>query len=494
MTIDIRVDWYGTDKDDEIDDFYGRNDLIFGGKGNDSLRGGIIDISTTTFVGGEGRDQLDAVSHQNTLRYTRLTDSYRDATRSHADQVESFDVTRDRIDVAALGFSTLGDGHGDSLKVLYNQAQDLTYLKSFDADADGNRFELVLKGDYSGTLTDANLQTLIPGDAFNDQLQATADAETLMGYAGRDMLAGSAGQQRLDGGAGGDTLSGGAGADEFVFSSRTDSVHGVGEALSRGRDLITDFSAADADFIDLSTLGFKGFGDGLEGTLKVTVNAAGDRTALQSLETDAQGNRFEIYFTGDLRDELNRDTVIFGDTSAEKVITSLTRDDQDILGTDQADRLLGGPAHDQILGFGGNDTLQGGAGRDAMAGGLGVDTLSGGAGNDDFVFYRIAESYRTATAEHADLITDYTAGDLLFALDLGFSEIGDGSGDTLRLDYDAAKDQTYLHSLTADDQGRFFQVNLAGKHDDVSIALDGLYVDEAPIRIIGVDPTGHSPI
>ncbi len=495
MSTDPRVDWYGTDKDDDIDDFYGRNDLIYAGKGNDSLRGGIIDTSTTVFVGGEGRDQIDAVSHQNTLRYSLLTDSYRDATHSHADLIESFDVTQDTIDVAALGFSGLGDGHGDSLKLLYNAAQGLTYLKSFDSNADGQRFELVFKGDYSSSLTDANFQTLTAGTGFNDHLQATASgSETLMGYAGRDTLTGAAGQQRLDGGAGGDTLTGGAGADDFVFSSRADSVQNDGAQGARGRDLITDFSAADADLVDLSTLGFTGFGNGLDGTLKVTVNAAGDKTALQSLETDADGNRFEIYFSGDLRAELNRDTVIFGNTSADKVITSLTRDDQDILGTDKADHLTGGAAHDQILGFAGDDTLVGGAGNDAMAGGLGADTLTGGVGNDDFVFYSIGESYRTATEDHSDLITDYAAGDHLFALDLGFSKIGDGSADTLKLDYDAAKDQTYLHALTADDQGRFFQVTLAGKHTDVSIALDGLYVDQAPIEIIGVDPTGHAPV
>lgn len=490
-----RIDWYGTSKDDYIDDFYGLHDVIYGGGGDDELAGGVKTGSTSVLIGGEGRDVLNAVSETNTLRFSNLTESYRDASTSHADRVERFDAAQDKLDVTALGFDRLGDGHGNTLKLVYNEAQDSTYLKSFDADASGQRFELVFAGDYSDSLSDANFQKLTAGSAFNDQLQATGSGlETLMGYAGHDTLLGGAADDRIDGGIGGDTLTGNAGADSFVFSNIGESVVNDGAEGAHGRDLITDFSLQDADLIDLSTLGFKGFGDGHDATLKVTVNAAGNMTALKSLDVDAAGNHFEIMFEGNLRDEFNRDTVVFGDTSGDKVVNSLTRDDQDILGTAKADQLQGGAAHDQILGFQGDDTINGGDGRDAMAGGLGADTLTGGTGNDAFVFYSIAESYRTADQDHSDVITDYQSGDILYALDLGFTDIGDGTGGTLKLDFDAQRDQTYLHSLEADAQGNFFQITLAGQHDTVSIALDGLYVDIPPIEIIGVNPAGPAPV
>jgi len=35
---------------------------------------------------------------------------------------------------------------------------------------------------------------------------------------------------------------------------------------------------------------------------------------------------------------------------------------------------------------------------------------------------------------------------------------------------------------------------LAGEHTSVAIALDGLYVDEQPISILGADPTGPAPV
>jgi uncharacterized delta-60 repeat protein len=494
MSYTNRVDWYGTPGNDAIDDFYGLNDVIYGGAGNDTLAGGIKEGSTTVLIGGEGRDLLESVSEHNTFRFSSMTDSFRTSLAAHSDTVDDFDVANDTLDFTALGFTGLGNGHGSTLRLMYDQVQNITYLKSFDEDTAGRRFELVLNGNYSTTLTSDHFQPLVAGTAHNDHLAgSTVEPVTLEGYAGRDSLSGATADERLDGGAGGDTLSGGAGADAFVFSHVSDSVTFNGTGGTGGRDLITDFSASQGDTIDLSQLGYSGFGNGHDGTLKVSVNAAGDKTALKSLDTDSAGNHFEIMFNGHLSGVLDRDTVIFANTSGNTIVDTLTRDDQEIVGSDNADVLVGAYARDEILGFAGDDIIDGGTGRDSMAGGKGADTLTGGAAGDDFVFYSIAESYRTATQDHSDLITDYGQGDVLYALDLGFTEIGDGTEGTLRLDYDKAAHLTYLHSLEADDKGRFFQVTLAGEHKDVSIALDGLYVDEPIIDIIGVDPTGPAP-
>ncbi|OCR25917.1 hypothetical protein AFK24_04915 [Pseudomonas syringae] len=72
--------------------------------------------------------------------------------------------------------------------------------------------------------------------------------------------------------------------------------------------------------------------------------------------------------------------------------------------------------------------------------------------------------------------------------------MGDGTNGTLKRDYDSGKNQTYLHSLEANNQGQFFQVTLAGEHKAVSIALDELYVDEQPIQSVGVNPTDPAPV
>ncbi|WP_423814303.1 calcium-binding protein, partial [Pseudomonas viridiflava] len=93
---------------------------------------------------------------------------------------------------------------------------DHTFLRSYEADADGNTFVLEFF-DYVD-FNAANFQRLISGTDTADAILGTsAGAETLMGYAGRDTLSGQAGDDRRVGGAGGDTLTGGEGADALVF-------------------------------------------------------------------------------------------------------------------------------------------------------------------------------------------------------------------------------------------------------------------------------------
>lgn len=66
--------------------------------------------------------------------------------------------------------------------------------------------------------------------------------ENARGGTASDILIGNAIGNKLDGGFGNDTLTGGAGADHFVFSD------------GYGSDIITDFSVAGGDIIDLSDL------------------------------------------------------------------------------------------------------------------------------------------------------------------------------------------------------------------------------------------------
>ena len=79
----------------------------------------------------------------------------------------------------------------------------------------------------------------ISGSQGNDGLAGNAGANVLQGWNGNDVLVGAGGT---------DTLSGGAGADRFVYSATTDSVFGA------NADVITDFSHAQVDRIDLSAI------------------------------------------------------------------------------------------------------------------------------------------------------------------------------------------------------------------------------------------------
>lgn len=68
------------------------------------------------------------------------------------------------IDVSALGFTGLGNGYDGTLKVVLNLAGDATALKSLEADANGNRFEILLSGNHANELnasTEVNAVDLV---------------------------------------------------------------------------------------------------------------------------------------------------------------------------------------------------------------------------------------------------------------------------------------------------------------------------------------------
>jgi uncharacterized delta-60 repeat protein len=266
---------------------------IFAKAGNDLIDGG---LGAETFSTGAGAD---------VIRYTDTSDSYRSATGARSDFILDFNSTQDRIDLAALGFTGFGNGHDGTLAVVQNNSSERTYLKSYDADADGNRFEISLNGLYAGLLTTSNVlfnAVAITGTASGNALSGTAATDLLKGLAGNDRLNGGAGDDVLVGGAGQDTLTGGSGDDLFRFDSVSDSYR------TRHVDLIRDFTSGE-DLIDVSALGFTGLGTGYDGTLAVRLSADGTRTYLKSFEADAQGQRFELSLNGNHADLAATDLV-----------------------------------------------------------------------------------------------------------------------------------------------------------------------------------------
>ncbi|MBA1242411.1 M10 family metallopeptidase C-terminal domain-containing protein [Pseudomonas japonica] len=305
------------------------DDTLAGNAGRDTLSG---DGGADRLLGGSGGDTLTGGAGADTFVYTSTSDSLRnDASGSYAqrDLIVDFNSNgHDRIDLTALGFTGLGNGYDGTLKVVLNLAGDYTALKSLEPDADGNRFEILLKGNHLYDLTATNVlfanpdptqtdtsqpipEVNVTGTAGVDTLYGDWGNDTLQGLAGNDELAGSVGDDLIVGGAGSDRLTGGSGADTFRFDSVNDSY--VGAA-----DLITDFSTG-RDVLDVSALGFTGLGNGTDGTLKVTYNASSDRTYVRSSEADSEGHKFQVTLAGDYSHTLNADQFVFApaDSTAE---------------------------------------------------------------------------------------------------------------------------------------------------------------------------------
>jgi len=302
-------------------------ETVIGTNGNDVIIGGDVRDNITGYAGkdlidgGAGADSISTGSGADVIRYTHISDSYRSSTGSHSDFILDFTANQDRIDLAALGFTGFGNGRGGTLAVVENENSERTYLKSYDADADGNRFEITLNGLYEDRLTTSNVlfsPITLNGTASANTLTGTAATEVLNGLKGNDTLNGGFGDDVLVGGAGRDNLTGGSGDDVFRFANVNDSYRTDTTVFS---DLITDFVSGN-DRLDVSTLGFIGLGNGHDGTLKVQVSGDGGRTYLKSLDATADGHRFEVSLSGNHAD-LAASDVIFSPADTEVAVALL---------------------------------------------------------------------------------------------------------------------------------------------------------------------------
>lgn len=290
-------------------------ETVIGTNGNDVIIGSDVRENISAYKGndlidgGAGAETIATGAGADVIRYTDVSDSYRSSTGSHSDFILDFNATQDRIDLAALGFTGFGNGHNGTLAVVENENSERTYLKSYDADADGNRFELTLNGLYEGLLTTTNVlfsALTLNGTASANTLTGTAATEVLNGLGGNDKLNGGFGDDVLTGGAGRDNLTGGSGDDVFRFASVNDSYRTA--TITGLSDLITDFASGN-DRLDVSALGFTGLGNGYGGTLKVQVSSDGTRTYVKNFDADAQGHRFEVTLTGNHADLAATDVI-----------------------------------------------------------------------------------------------------------------------------------------------------------------------------------------
>ncbi|MBA1242586.1 hypothetical protein [Pseudomonas japonica] len=283
-----------------------RDELLSGQGGEDLLNG------------GAGRDRLKGGEGQDVFGFSERGDSYRTASEGFSDGIVDFDPTQDMIDLTALGFTGLGNGHDNTLAVSVNASGTRTYLKSFDADANGHRFEVALQGDLSGQLNETNIgfvSAILEGDDGRQRIEATHLASEVFGYGGSDTLIGGFGDDTLDGGEGRDVFNGRAGADTFRYTALTDSYRDATQSYS---DRILLFEVY-GDRIDVAALGFTGLGDGHNGTLAITVSEAGTDTYLSSSDANADGQRFQITLAGDQSQLLKAENFVFAPAPANDV-------------------------------------------------------------------------------------------------------------------------------------------------------------------------------
>jgi Ca2+-binding RTX toxin-like protein len=225
----------------------------------------------------------------------------------------------------------------------------------------------------------------------NDVLAGGDGADRLLGENGNDTITGGNGDDSIVGGNGVDSLTGGAGADRFVFTISTT----PGEASSAASpDVITDFSAADGDYLRFSTTA--------DLPVRIFVTADFLPAPLASLTADLVLPAFtqpELFTASPLYwishttiggwvvlDE-NRDGILQSNEFAVRIASAIADPEVIRLGGSPVVGIAAGDANDSAnvlflgppgvaatgLGLGGDDTIYGSGSHDAMIGGTGND-------------------------------------------------------------------------------------------------------------------------
>ncbi|MGZ8369966.1 MAG: calcium-binding protein, partial [Caulobacteraceae bacterium] len=334
------------------------NDLLTDIEGDNTLNGGIGD---DTLIGGEGRDTLDGGDGVDTVSYATSTGAVTvDLRPGGSDQTGS--MGRDTwISIENLigsdfndtlfglggGFVNGGGGNdvvagdGSSPIELRGGAGDDS-LAPFGADATLNGGDGVDSVDFTGVSGPLTLDLAIAGSQSTgfstvvlsaiENINATAEADTLagddganaiLGNAGADTIAGRGGADNLSGDVGDDSLSGGDGGDQINAGDGNDTVEG-----GAGDDTM-------AGGLDADTLVYASASAGVTADLSVAT----------SQDTGGAGIDHFTEF-------------------------------ENLLGSVFNDRLTGDGGANAISGAGGADTVEGGLGDDTLSGGNGVDTLS----------------------------------------------------------------------------------------------------------------------
>lgn len=225
-------------------------DTMSGGLGNDTFyvdnAGDVVNenpaegtdtvVSTITYVLGTNLENLtlggtDAIDGTGNAGANKITGNSGNNVLDGGDGIDTM--------IGGLGDDTYYVGTaGDTVTELAGQGTDLVYA-SINYTLAANVENLTLLGSDARSATGNSLANVMTGNGGNDTLNGGAGNDTLIGGAGNDVLIGSAGK---------DSLSGGSGADTFRFLAKTDSAVGI------NRDVITDFSSAEGDKVDLSAM------------------------------------------------------------------------------------------------------------------------------------------------------------------------------------------------------------------------------------------------
>ena len=252
------------------------------------------------------------------------------------------------------------------------------------------------------------------GGTGDDVIRGGSAGDFLRGGSGDDELSGGSGNDFLDGGSGDDELSGGSGDDFFGGSAGNDTYVGgsgddflsyfnsaneglatevglgvvttiVGGEAVAGRDTFATFDTEAGTVVDIVDTVAGNLNLFEENTVDASVSIAPGpvsvRIVLPDLSFTGSSGEVEVTFVEDAGGFSAGDTFGF---EVFNFANAIGTDFDDVLvGSEDANRLVGGGGDDLLRGREGSDTLDGGRGADDLRGGSGEDRLDGRQGADN---------------------------------------------------------------------------------------------------------------
>jgi len=376
-------------------------DSLFGGKGNDTLRG----VASSSYLSGDDNDDILVITN---------------TTQTSAFGTSVFTIGIERT-------SLIGGAGNDSL---YGAIGEFGGGRNFFDGGDGN-----------DTIRVFATSDTAQGGAGDDLIvSATVTAFSSVGAS--SLIPGFAGRNLLDGGVGNDTIVAAYSTDSMIGGEGNDSLSGVFTQASGadGNDTLNaSFGGTTAALITLdgglgsdllignTSAGVTNFMNGGEGNDSIVFGTTRDRLIGTFGGNDTISYATGVNFTGLTAPNVITDNLgsnfITGGNGRDSITTGAG---DDILfggptnlitpGVDGDDTLDAGAGNDTVLGGFGNDYLLGGDGNDSLAGGPGADTLIGGIGNDSFYYNNFGEGVTVGTGPSGllgsapDQIGDFTVG------------------------------------------------------------------------------------
>ena len=215
-----RLSLIGTDENDEIDGFYGADkNLIEGGKGDDTLRGGYMADNVFVFNKGDGNDTIEPNGENNTIKF--------------GENISKNDVMIKRANKDKYGYEDLiisfKNNTSDSMTIKkiisndkLNKERTINFLEFSNGEIANldeiRRMSLIGSNGDDAISGYTGSNNIIEGEAGNDTLEGKEADDTLIGGDGDDKLYGNTGDDTLIGGKGDDLLEGGMGDDVYIYN------------------------------------------------------------------------------------------------------------------------------------------------------------------------------------------------------------------------------------------------------------------------------------